>query len=75
MIADENGARSRVSEILLDERYDDGAYPRHDELQTVGDVRTHGVKALVEKGCSEADAEWLMAKFGGARRGRKPKEA
>ena len=67
------GERDRVTEILIDEFPDEGARAMFENIQTVRDVRRIGVAGLVECGMSEPDAAWLVAQFGGAKRGRKPK--
>lgn len=75
IIPNENGARERLWSSLVDEQPDEGAYPRFADLQTVLDIRSVGVSGLTERGIDRADAEWILSKLGGAKRGRKPKES
>lgn len=69
------GERDRITAALIDDDYrEHGAHSRHEDLQTVADLRRAGTKALIERGLEPEDATWLMAQLGGAKRGRKPKD-
>lgn len=67
--------RERVTEILIDEIPDEGARARFEDIETVGDIRRLGLAGLTGRGLIETDAAWLLAQFGGAKRGPKPKGA
>lgn len=69
------GHRERLRPILIDDYPDSGGYARHEDIQNVGDLRALGPSGLAQRGVDPADAAWLMAQIGGAKRGRKPREA
>lgn len=64
--------RERVWETLIDDHPEAGARARFAELETIAGLRRSGRKGLLTRGLLEADAQWLMAQLGGAKRGRKP---
>lgn len=66
-----DGARDRVWPKLVVETHDDGAFPKFDQIKSVGDIRSIGIAGLSKIGIESSDAEWLLAQFGGAKRGRK----
>lgn len=65
--------RNRIWEFLIEDSHEDGARERYGDLNTIGDLKRAGSKALTARGMQEDDAAWLLKQIGGATRGRKPK--
>lgn len=68
--------RAKLYDALIDNRYTDGEWPKHKQVETVGDLIKLGRDGLAQlcPSLDNASIEWLMAHLGVKRKPGRPKK-